>query len=63
MTDKPHKLDQPAEPTADVRAALSRVDEAVLILARLLGRQIARDEFERRQLTADTPSPEDPTTR
>jgi hypothetical protein len=30
------------------RNGASRADEAVLILARLLGRQIAREQFERR---------------
>jgi hypothetical protein len=35
---------QAADPTAS-----TRFDEAVLRLARLIGRQIAREEFERRQ--------------
>lgn len=63
MTDKPLSLESSPETAAEPRAATSRVDEAVLILARLLGRQIARDEFERRQPAADTPSTEDPPTR
>ena len=33
------------EPT---RNGVSRADEAVLILARLIGRQIAREQFERK---------------
>lgn len=37
----------------------ARVDAAVMTLARLLGRQIARDEFDRRQLADPTPLPED----
>ena len=34
-----------SEPTRD---GTSRADEAVMILARLIGRQIAREQFERR---------------
>ncbi|MCX8999949.1 hypothetical protein NOF55_22850 [Rhizobiaceae bacterium BDR2-2] len=36
-----------AEPEP-ARSGASRADEAVLILARLIGRQIAREEFERK---------------
>ncbi len=38
----------PSTASEPVRNGVSRADEAVLILARLIGRQIAREQFERR---------------
>jgi hypothetical protein len=43
----------------DNAAAGARIDKAVLTLARLLGRQIAREDFARRRLAAnDNRAPE-----
>jgi hypothetical protein len=40
--------------------ARPRIDAAVLRIARLIGRQIAREEFERRSAANDNRSPEPP---
>lgn len=59
MDDKPTTSYRLLDPANDGNTALTHVDDAVLTLARLLGRQIAREEFERRQSAANTPLPED----
>ncbi|GAA09847.1 hypothetical protein ATPR_2850 [Acetobacter tropicalis NBRC 101654] len=41
----------------------ARMDELVFILARMLGRQIAREEFERRLGDIDTANDNDPSGR
>lgn len=49
MTEDEDRPAEAAEPSAanDSGAARLRVDTAVLRIARLIGRQIAREEFER----------------
>lgn len=62
MDEPPVCLPVTLTPANDGRPAdevTARVDAAVMTLARLLGRQIARDEFDRRQLADPTPLPED----
>ena len=59
MDDEPTTSYRLLDPANDGNPALTHVDDAVLTLARLLGRQIAREEFERRQSAANTPLPED----
>ena len=44
----PIDLSAPATPEASGPTVSARFDEATLRLARLIGRQIAREEFERR---------------
>jgi hypothetical protein len=55
--------DRPVAPrrTAAVNdngTAKARIDAAVLTIARLIGRQIAREEFERRCANDNRPAPE-----
>lgn len=38
----------PSAASEPARSGASRADEAVMILARLIGRQIAREQFERK---------------
>ena len=49
--------------TASDPAMKARMDELVFILARMLGRQIAREEFERRLGQIDTANDNDPSDR
>lgn len=54
--------DRPAAPRRTVAAnengtAEARIDAAVLTIARLIGQQIAREEFERRSAANDNRSP------
>ncbi|MEH2487548.1 hypothetical protein [Bradyrhizobium sp. AZCC 2230] len=44
----PTELFAPSAPEAPGSTVSARIDEATLRLARLIGRQIAREEFERR---------------
>lgn len=59
MEDQPGVSYRLLDPANDGDLALTHVDDVVLTLARLLGRQIAREEFSRRQLAANALSPED----
>lgn len=66
--DKDHTSDHRLlEPANDGALALQHVNDVVLTLAGLLGRQIAREEFERRQREAEaqshTPPQDDQPTR
>ncbi|MCH4023258.1 MAG: hypothetical protein LKE81_07890 [Acetobacter sp.] len=49
--------------TASDPAIKARMDELVFILARMLGRQIAREEFQRRLGQIDTANDNDPSDR
>jgi hypothetical protein len=56
MDEPPNFLPEPIDPASDGRPAdevEARIDTAVMTLARLLGRQIAREEFRRRQEAAN----------
>lgn len=63
MEDEPRASNQRLDPASDDLAAHQRVNDVALTLAGLLGRQIAREEFERRQREAaaqsDTPPQDD----
>ena len=54
------------KPTSNIQSVLpdppmkARTDALILVLARLLGRQIAREEFERRLDQIDTANDNDP---
>ena len=43
-----NKLPEGSKPAVPDPAMKARTDELILVLARMLGRQIAREEFERR---------------
>ncbi len=59
MDDEPTTSFRLLNPANDGEAALTHVNDAVLTLARILGRQLAREEFERRQSAANTQTQED----
>ncbi len=67
MEDEPKATDRVLDPASDDLAALQRVNDVALTLAGLLGRQIAREEFERRQretnAQSSTPPQDDQPTR
>ncbi len=49
---------EPGDAANDYSAAEAKVNAAVLTIARLIGRQIAREDFERRHATnEDQPTP------
>jgi hypothetical protein len=59
MGDEPQSNYRVLDPANDGDLTRTHVDDVVLTLARLLGRQIARDEFDRLKLAPPVPSLED----